>query len=196
MPFSPRASAIAEALRRAQPLRGRIVYRQVLFARRRRVWRPSTRPWRWNTDFPALYTSLEENVTIAERVKLTGARRARIVMGIADATVHRTLDLTDPSLQALLGVTPEELVAETYDVPQALGTLLFQAGIAGLPVPAAITVVAKVYPSFEVVRGRDRDVRKTPASGTNFVVFTDNLTRGDGYPEQNRFVCEIVGIPV
>jgi RES domain-containing protein len=196
MPFPPRASAIAEALQCAQTFSGRVVHRQVLAARRRRLWRPSTRPWRWNTDFPALYTSLDEAVAIAERIKLTRARRIRILVGRAEATIHRTLDLTDASMQALLEVTPEELIAEDYDVPQALGALLFRGGVTGLLVPAALEAVAHVYPSFEMVRRQHREIRKTPAGGTNLVIFTDNLTRDDGYLEQSRFACEIAGIPV
>ncbi len=120
MPFPPSASAIAEAFQHLRSFRGRLIYRQVLTARRRRLWAPSSHPWRWNTDFPALYTSLEENVAIAERIKLTLARPTAIVLAWADAVVRDVLDLTDPAIQALLKVDWRMLVADTYDVPQTL----------------------------------------------------------------------------
>jgi len=195
MSFPPSASALAEALRYARSLRARIVHRQALSASRGRLWRPSTKPWRWNSDFPALYTSLSDNVALAERVKLSQDVPVRIVVASADATIHRVLDLTRYEVQSLLGVTGEALVSEPYDVTQILAEMLAHAGIGALVVPAALHLTAQLYPLFAVVRGTHRVVRTTPAAGSNVVLFTDNLTVRDRYPERRRFACQLVGIP-
>ncbi len=62
-------------------------------------------------------------------------------------------------------------------------------------VPAAISAVAGLFPSFELVRGTHHEIRAMARRGTNLVVFTNNLRRGDSYRERARFACRVAGIP-
>jgi RES domain-containing protein len=177
-----------------KPFHGRILIRQVVAEAAATLWVPTVRPYRWSSGFPALYTSLELDVAIAERLKRTGLRRTRLAVGVARATIRRTVDLTADVALSVVGETVQDVSGPDYDVPQRVGRGLFEAGIAALLVPAVITEVAHQYPRFLFVRGGHSEQRRTPSSGTNLVIFPDNLERGDGYPEVDRFVCEILGI--
>jgi hypothetical protein len=150
---------------------------------------------RWNAGFPALYTGLDLDVALTERLKRTGPVAVRLLVGRADALIARTVDLCDLSVLGRLSLGTGELVGD-YALPQELGAAFLRAGVTGLLVPAAIAETAQLYPRFRVVReGQTPEVRQTPAQGVNLVIFTDNLVAGDRYPEIDRFSCEIRGLP-
>jgi RES domain-containing protein len=188
------ASAIAEATAGARPFSGRVVHRQVLEAVASRLWAPTLRSGRWNQGFAALYTALDLDVALAERIKRTLMRPASLAVASADATIGRTVDLTEPAPLGRFGLSPSEITAPSYSLPQRLGAALFEKGITALLVPAALATTARIFPRFEFVREGRREIRITPATGTNLVLFTDNLGRGDRYPEIARFSCEVRGL--
>jgi len=189
------AVAIAAAVRSMRPFTGRVVYRQLLVQNPAGLWEPSARARRWNLGFPALYTSALLDVALAERIKRTLARPVSLVVGVANVSVARVVDVGLADVQHALGITVAALTTEDYDLTQRLSAALFEAGVTGVLVPAAVASTAVLYPSFRVIRDGHREVRRTPAAGTNLVLFTDNLRRGDAYPETDRFRCEVVGIP-
>ncbi len=164
----------------------------------RRLWRPTAHPWRWNDVFPTLYTSLTLAISFAERIKRYGATPIDVLVGIADASIARTIDLTDSAALALLGLTVGDLMTEDHTLTRALGMAFFQAGVTALLVPAAIETTARQYPRFRVVRDGRITNHRTPAGGTNVVIFHSNRKRGDGWRERRsgRFVCEIAGLSV
>lgn len=192
----PPASALADAARQVRAFSGRIIHRQVPAANEAALWQPTLRSWRWNRGFPALYTSLELDVALAERIKVTLAVPTILVVGVADATIARTLALTDPSTLAGLGLTLENLTQSDYAFTQDLGTAFHASGVTALLVPAALRETAQFYPRFRFTRDGHIAIRATPDSGVNLVLFTDNLHRHDAYPETARFTCEVAGIPV
>src|SRR5437867_11452810 len=112
----PRASVMTEVAGSAHPFSGHIVYRQVVDEHHAVLWRPSHHPWRWNLGFPALYTSLELNVAIAERLKIAFALPVRLVVGLAEATLARVLDLTASGTLAKLGIVRDDLTSDDYPV--------------------------------------------------------------------------------
>jgi RES domain-containing protein len=186
-------SAVAEVVGSACPFGAHIVFRQVVRAWGR-LWEPVMSA-RWNVGFPALYTGLDLDVALTERLKRTGPVSVRLIVGRADALIARTVDLCDLSILARLGPRTAELV-EDYALPQELGGAFLRTGVTGLLVPAAIAETAHLYPRFRLVReGQTLEVRQTPAQGVNLVIFTDNLVAGDRYPEIDRFTCEIRGLP-
>lgn len=195
MPAQPSASAIAEALRLVGWFRGQLIYRQVLAYRRHRLWQPTRWPGRWNRDFPALYTSLEERVAIAERVKLTLARPVTIVLARAKAKIRRVLDLTNPDVLDVLGTTRDALVTDVYDFTQDLAASLHKAGVRGLLVPAAIQGTVALYPRVEIIRRQHHEQVELSPYGTNCVLFPTNLTKTDRYDEEKRHAMRIAGIP-
>ena len=196
----PSAAAVAAIVDTHRRFDGRVVYRQVPTALagqpRPAWWRPTRRPWRWNDAFPTLYTALSLEVAYAERLKRTGAAPVRLVVGVADVSIGRTLDLTDPSVLVRLRVRVADLVADDHTVTRALGTAFYQAGITGLLVPAAIATTAREYPRLRVVRDGRATVHTTPTEGTNLVIFRSNRRQGDSWRERvaERFVCEIAGL--
>jgi hypothetical protein len=94
MPSLPLASATTEVAGSVRPFSGRIVHRQLIEERRDILWHPTHHPWWWNRGFPALYTSLEFHVALAERLKIAFTFPVRLVVGVAEATIARVLDLT------------------------------------------------------------------------------------------------------
>ncbi len=178
----------------SHPFQGRIIIRQMVADAAATLWAPTVRPYRWSSGFQALYTSLDLDVAIAERLKRTGQRRTRLAVGVAQASIQHTVDLTSDAALSALGASLQDVVGPGYPVPQRIGRTLFEAEVGALLVPAAIAEVARQYPRFLFGRGRRVDERQTPGAGINFVIFPDNLRRGDGYPEIERFMCEIQGI--
>ena len=100
--------------------------------------------------------------------------------------VPRILDLAEPAVQRLLGVSVPEITKVPdwtrtdallrpleYELPQAIGELAFQQGLGGLRYPAA---------------------RAT--AGVNLVVFTDNLAKlGGAISATNPFTGEMHRLP-
>jgi len=157
------------------------------------LWEPSFGPYRWNSGFPALYTSLTLEVALAERIKRTRARPVELVVGKAQASLHAVLDLTGDSVQKALGVAVADLTADDYSVAQRLAHRLYDAGVTALVVPAAIATTATLYPRFSMRRGARTAIYDTPVEGTNLVIYTENLHRGDAYPEVERFAAKCAG---
>lgn len=188
-------SAVARIARHARAFAGRVIHRQLPTASPADLWEPTSRPRRWNYGFPALYTSLVFVVAIAERVKRTLARSVELLMGVGAASIARVVDVALSDVRAALGASVEDLTTEDYTFTQQVGAALFRAGVTGLLVPSAIADTARLYPRFRFVRDGHVEIRPTPASGVNLVIFTDNFLPGDGYPETMRFICEIAGIP-
>ena len=177
----------------AHPFSGRVVHRQVRRPHAHALWDPGFGPYRWNSGFPALYASLSLDVALAERIKRTLARPVDLVVGVAQADLRITLDLTAPAVQATLGMTAEELTADDHTLTQQLGRRLYDAGATALLVPAAITSTAALYPRFSMRRDGRVSIHATPAQGTNLVIYTDHLRPGDAYPEIERFACIVRG---
>lgn len=177
-----------------RPFQGRIIVRQVVAEAVAALWRPTVHPHRWSRGFPALYTSLDLDVAIAERLKRTGLRRTRLAVGLARASIQRTVDLSLDASLATVGASTQGVTGLDYTVPQRIGRELFEGGVAALLVPAAIAEVAQHYPRFRLVQDRHVEERATPGTGIHLVIFPDNLERGDGYPEIERFLCEILGM--
>ena len=165
------AAAVAAIVDTHRRFDGRVVYRQVPTGLagqpRPALWRPTRRPWRWNDAFPTLYTALSLEVAYAERLKRTGAAPVRLVVGVADVSIGRTLDLTDPSVLVRLRVRVADLVADDHTVTRALGTAFYQAGITGLLVPAAIvTTRASIRGSGSYATGAPRSTQRRQRART------------------------------
>jgi RES domain len=150
MPFIVSAAAVAAAARYVHPFVGQVVHRQLPVQSPADLWAPTEHARRWNVGFPGLYTSLLLDVAFAERVKRTLARPAPLIVGVARASITRVLDFQLAAVQQALGVTFAALTTEDYSSSQQLGAALFQAGITGLLVPAAIASTAALYPSFRL----------------------------------------------
>lgn len=159
-----------------RPFHGEVVYRQVRYAWRRELWTASADPFRWSVGLLALYTSLTEDVAIAERIKRTGADPTRIVIGRAMVTLRAVGELNTPAGLRAAGVTLADLTGPSYALPQGLARQAYAQGVAGLLVPAAIIGLASIYPTFRyaVARGRAVD-RPMPVEGSNLVLFPERL---------------------
>ncbi len=180
------------------PFRGDVVYRQVRYARKRLLWVPSTDPYRWNVGFPALYTSLSEDVAIAERVKRTGADPTRIVLGTARADIRSIADLTAPAGLAVVGFTLADITGPAYVLTQRLGRQAYDQGLAGLLVPAAIFGLAEIFPTFRYApsRGRAAD-RHMPHGGVNLILFPGRFAPHEVFKRdaRPRRTVTVFGIP-
>jgi len=188
------AAVAALATARVRPFAGRVIHRQRLVQWANRLWEPVTDPWRWSAGFPAVYTSLALEVSITERIKRTLGQPVRIVVGVAAVRMARVLDLTTQDALRTLGVTTDGLTGNNYSLTQQLGRMLRDTGVAGALAPAAIATTAALYPRFRMVRDGRATVHRTPSQGTNLVIYTENLRRGDEYPEVERFICEVRGL--
>ncbi len=129
---------------------------------------------RWNPrgEFGALYLALSEEGAIGEFVRYVGYYKS---LTLDDATtreivrvkvnVRKILDLTDPKIRSLLGVTQEELRsvrAEWDDNTWPIARAIFAAGFEGILVPSA-------------------------ANGwINLVLFPENLLPGSSVTEKGR----------
>ena len=195
MSFVISAATITAVMRTVRPFTGQLVHRQLPVQSPTDLWAPTSHARRWNRGFPALYTSLPLDVAFAERIKRSLARPAPLVVGMAHASIARVLDLELVDVQRLFGIAAAALTTEDYALTQRLGAALFEANVTGLLVPAAIASTARLYPSFRLTREGHSETRVTPHAGSNLVIFTDNLHRGDGYPESHQFHCEVTGIP-
>lgn len=193
MPAFPPTSALRDVLSRAHRIARRIIVRQTFRDRVAALWAPTSYPWRWNRDFPALYTSFELRVAMAERLVHT-PDLTHLVVGRAVARIARTIDLTAPATLHALGLNTTDLTQPTYGFTQLLAARFYLSGITALVVPAAIEEVARIYPRYRVTRGRRASIHLTPSSGTNLVIFPENQASGDGYPEQERFMVDLEGL--
>lgn len=173
---------------------GEVVWRNVVAAAAATLWHPTPAGWRWNPTFPAIYTSLDEAVCLAERVKRSGRRLIQVVVGRAQITVDGIGNLTGPVVQRGFGVTLDELtVEEEYAAPQSIAEAAYAAGLSGLLVPAAVATVAESYPFILVRRGRQVFRISTPQAGTNLVLFPENLHEHK-FREIDRYSAEIQGV--
>lgn len=180
------------------PFRGNVVYRQVRHARRRLLWVPSTDPYRWSVGFPALYTSLSEDVAIAERIKRTGTDPTHTVLGTALVEIRSVADLTTPADLAAAGVTPADITGPSYILTQRLGRQAFDQELAGLLVPAAILGLAEIFPRFRYVPARGRATeRPMPHDGVNLVLVLDRFGPKDVFNRdvEPRRTVTVFGIP-
>ncbi len=191
-PIAADVAAVVTA--HVRPFHGEIVHRQVRRPYAPALWEPGLGPYRWNSGFPALYTSLTLEVAFAERIKHTRARPVALVVGKAQANLSTTLNLAIPAIQRVLGVAAADLTGDNYSVPQRLGRRLYDVGVTALVVPAAIATTAALYPRFSMRRGARAAVYDTPVEGTNLVIYTDRLRPGDIYPEIERFACVVRGL--
>ena len=174
------------------------MYRQVRYARRRQLWTASADSFRWSVGFPALYTSLAEDVAIAERIKRTGAAPTRIVIGRATVTVSAVAELTTAAGLAAAGLVLADVTGAGYAIPQRLGRQAYEQGLAGLLVPAAIAGLAMLYPTFRYAPARGRAVeRPMPIDGVNLVLFPPRFGLHDTFvPDvRSRRVVSVVGRP-
>jgi len=174
------------------------VYRQVRHSWRRELWTASPDSFRWSVGFPALYTSLTEDVAIAERIRRTGTHPTRIVIGRATVTVGAVAELTTPTGRAAAGVALADVIGPSYAVPQRLGRQAYEQGLAGLLVPAAIIGLATIYPTFRYAPARGRVLdRPMPIEGINLVVFPQRFGVRDAFVPviRSRHVVIIFGRP-
>lgn len=142
------------------------MYRQVRHRWRHELWSATTAPFRWSVGFPALYTSLAEDVAIAERIKRTGTNPTRIVIGRAKAKLTAIAELTTPLGLAAAGTALADIMGTTHMASQRLGRLAYEQGVTGLLVPAAIVGLAAIYPVIRYAPARGRAVdRPMPAEG-------------------------------
>lgn len=192
-PHAGAADLAAVVTAHTHPFSGRVVHRQVRRPYAPALWDPGLGPYRWNSGVPALYTSLSLGVALAERIKRTLARPVELVVGVAQADLGATLDLTAPAVRAVLGVTAEELTADDCTLTQQLGRQLYDAGATALLVPAAIAGTAALYPRFSMQRDGRVSIHATPPQGANLLIYTDHLQPGDAYPKIERFACTVRG---
>jgi RES domain-containing protein len=187
------AAAVSAALQFLRAFSATVVYRQVPVAYEAMSWHASPPGGRWNPTFPALYAALDLDVALAERIKRTGPVRSELAVGLSRVRFARVLDLRSPDVRTLLRVARDALTRDDYRATHALASRLFVAGIRGLLVPAALTRVAGFYPHFWFERDGEPELRRTPAGGTNLVVFPDHVAAGDEREEIGRFHCAIWG---
>jgi len=115
----------------------------------------------------------------------------------AQVSIRRAVDLTtDDALRSLAGVLTRDVTAADHAVPQRIGTAFSRRGAAALLVPAAVAEVAALFPRFRFVRGGRTELRTTPASGVNVVIFSENLDRSDVIRTRGRrpFRCVVQGL--
>jgi len=152
---------------------------------------------RWNEGVRALYTASSVDLAFTERIKQFGSTTIHLLVGMADATIARALDLTDTAVLAALGLHAADLMTDDYRVTHRLGTAFLHARIRGLVVPAAIGATARLYPQFRLVRDGVSEIRATSTTGTNVVFFGSNHRGGNHWSERRGegFECDIAGIP-
>lgn len=177
-----------------RPFAGIVVFRNVVRVQALRLWAPTTRPGRWSDGFPALYTSLSLEVSLAERVKRTTIDVVELTVGEAAVTLGMVADLTTRRSRQPLHMTLRDITGSDYTVSQQIAARAYRAGLAGLRVPAAIRLVAKEYPTIVVYRGDSRVRLRTPHSGINLVVFPDRMRRDDSLREILHYDCVVQGV--
>lgn len=173
---------------------GPVVYRTVRAVNAGRLWRASTPGFRWNPEFPAIYTSLALEVSLAERLKHSAVRTVAIVVGIGHATVARVADLTDHVSLGHFGVSGQDLVRDDYTESHRLARAVYRTGTAGLLVPAAIGRVAQMHPKMRLNRQRIRQTLQTPDEGVNLVLYPDHFRNSDDLHELERFRAVLSGL--
>lgn len=97
------------------PFAGPVVYRNVRAKGGPPLWQPSRAGLRWNPTFRALYTSLELEVSLAERLKHSESTPLEVVVGVAHVVAQRVADLTHPATLQYFQTTGAALVRDEYD---------------------------------------------------------------------------------
>lgn len=173
---------------------GPVVYRTVRAVNATTLWRASEPGYRWNPDFPAIYTSLAFEVSLAERLKHTAVRTVAIVVGIAHAAVTRVADLRDAASLRHFRVSSEDLMRDDYAEPHRITRSVYRTGAAGLLVPAAIGGIAQTHPRMRLTRERIRQTLQTPREGVNLVLYPDHFGKSDDLRELERFRAILSGL--
>ncbi len=170
---------------------GPVVYRNVRVTGGSPVWQPSRPGLRWNPTFPALYTSLELEVSLAERLKHSESIPLEVVVGVAHVVAQRVVDLTQPVTLQHFQTTGTTLGRDEYDEPHRVAEIIHRLDIAGLLVPAAIGVVSQRFPHIQLTRDRLRMVFETPRTGVNLVLFPN---RYQEFRELERYRAILRGL--
>lgn len=135
------------------------------------LWHPSRPGLRWNPTFQALYTSLELETSLAERLKHSEPIPLEVVVGVAHVVAQRVADLTQSATLQHFQTTGAALVRDEYDEPHRIAEIIHRLDIGGLLVPAAISVVSQKFPRIQLTRDGLRVVYGTPRAGVNLVPF-------------------------
>lgn len=166
------------------PFAGPVVYRNVRARGGPPLWQPSRPGLRWNPTFSALYTSLELEVSLAERLKHSEPIPLEVVVGVAHVVAQRVVDLTQAATLQHFQTTGAALVRDEYDEPYRIVEIIHRLDIAGLLVPAAIGVVSQRFPRIQLTRDGLRIVCDTPRTGVNLVLFPN---RYEEFRELERY---------
>lgn len=154
-----------------RPFAGPVVYRNVRGIGGPPLWQPSRPGLRWNPTFQALYTSLELETSLAERLKHSEPIPLEVVVGVAHVVAQRVADLTQAATLRHFQTTGAALVRDEYDEPHRIAEIVHRLNIGGLLVPAAIGVVSQKFPHFQLARDGLRILYETPRAGVNLVLF-------------------------
>ncbi len=150
---------------------GPVVYRNVRTIGGPPLWQPSRPGLRWNPTFPALYTSLKLEMSLAERLKHSEPIPLGVVVGVAHVVAQRIADLTQSATLQHFRTTGGALVRDAYDEPHRIAEIIHRLDVGGLLVPAAIGVVPQKYTRMRLARDGLRVVYDTPRTGVNLVLF-------------------------
>jgi len=173
------------------PFAGPVVYRNVRAIGGPPLWQPSRPGLRWNPTFPALYTSLELETSLAERLKHSEPISLEVVVGVAHVVAQRVADLTQSATLQDFQTTGAALVRDEYDGPHRIAEIIHRLDIGGLLVPAAIGVVSQKFPRIQLRRDGLRIVYDTPRTSVNLVLFPD---RYQEFRELERYRAILRGL--
>lgn len=155
------------------------------------LWHSSRPGLRWNPTFPALYTSLELELSLAERLKHSEPVPLEVVVGVAHIVAHRVVDLTQPTTLQHFRTAGTDLVRDDYHEPHRIAEIIHRLDVAGLLVPSAIGMVSQRFPRMQLTRDRLRIVHDTPRTGLNLVLFPD---RYQEFRELERYHAILRGL--
>jgi hypothetical protein len=113
------------------------------------------------------------------------------VVGIAHVVARRVADLTQSATLRHFQTTGAVLVRDEYDEPHRIAEIIHGLDIAGLLVPAAISVVSQRFPHMQIARDRLHMVYDTPRTGVNLVLFPN---RYQEFRELERYGAVLRGL--
>ncbi len=155
------------------------------------LWQSSRPGLRWNPTFPALYTSLELETSLAERLKHSEPVPLEVVVGVAHVVAQSVADLTHPATLQHFQTTRAALVRDEYNEPNRIAEIIHRLDIGGLLVPAAIGVVSQKFPRIQITRDGLRVAYVTPRTGVNLVLFAN---RYEEFRELERYRVILRGL--
>jgi hypothetical protein len=170
---------------------GPVVYRNVRTIARLALWHPSRPGLRWNPTFPALYTSLQLETSLAERLKHSAPIALEVTVGIAHVVAHRVADLTRGATLQHFQTSGAALVRDDYDEPTRIAEIVHRLDVGGLLVPAAIEMVVRKFPRMQLMRDGLRIAYEIPRTGVNLVLFPD---RYQEFRELERYSALLRGL--